>query len=253
MLNLSVCLEFFWTDLPLDARVAAAKAAGFDAGEIWAWRGRDLRALRDAADAAGFSWVSMCALEPKPGFGDRHEHTRLHDDVHAAIEAASVLGCRQLIVMGGMTLPGVSREAQIDATVEGLAAVADAAHARGQVLALEALNSRRAFPGYFMDNAVDQLEVVRRVNHPGVRAVFDLFHAGMMGPVDASHVLENLTLIESFHLAGRPDRHEPDDEADRTLLRKAAAAGFNGRVGLEYAPTSDSAGSLGKTRTWLTA
>lgn len=252
-MKLSVCLEFFWTDRPLVERIALAKAAGFDAGEIWGWRNRDLRELRAAADANGFTFVSVCAVEPIPGFNDRSKHAQLAHETRETMDAASTLGCRQLIVQGGTTLDGMNAAGQSAAVVDGLLPLAGEAAARGQFLALEALNSRKAFPGYFMDSAAEQLRIVRSVDHPGLRAVYDLFHAGMMAPNDPDLIAAHLPWIGSFHVAGCPDRHEPWDENDRAVLQAAVRHGFNGYIGLEYAPTMDSTQSLKKAGEWLAA
>lgn len=252
-MKLAVCLEFFWPELSLEARPARARAAGFEYGEIWGWRGRDLRALRDRAADQGFQIVSLSAMDPVPGFNDRGMHPRLQYEVRAAMDAAETLGCKQLIVMGGAAVTGVPFRAQLDAIAGGLRPLAREAQRRGMFLALEALNSRISYPGYFLDGSERQFAVVKKVGHAGLRAVYDLFHAGVMEGDHTRTLLAHLPHVASLQLAGVPHRNEPylGEIHAPAILRALDDAGFEGWLTLEYKPSIDSDESLARSLAWL--
>ena len=42
MVNLSVCIELFWPNLPLAERIRQVKAAGYQAFEFWGWQNKNL-------------------------------------------------------------------------------------------------------------------------------------------------------------------------------------------------------------------
>ena len=255
MIRFSVCLEFFFDDKPIEERIAPAREAGFEAGELWHWKDRDLDAIRRAADQNDFRITSICAMEPIPGFNDRSRHAELRQLVTDALGAAAVLGCPQLIVMGGTSLDGVAHEEQIKAVVDGLGEMGEAAAKRDMVLVLELLNSKKAFPGYLIDNTADQFDVVRRIGNDGVRAVYDLFHAGTMEGANIDTIRDNIEWISSFQIAGVPDRDEPfrGEINYPGILAELRRLAFDGYVALEYVPSLESHDSLARTMEWLTA
>jgi hydroxypyruvate isomerase len=251
-MKLSVCLEFVYQDLPIEQRIARVKELGFDAGEIWHWRDRDLEALRKEAERHEFRIISLCATEPQVGFTDRARSGAVIKMVEEAMEAAAFLGCSAVILMAGPTIPALSRHEQVASIVDGLSAVKNAAASRGIMLLLEALNSREC-KGYFLDNSRELLDIVRAVNHPSVRALFDLYHLGIMEGNILETIQTNLDLIGRFQIAGIPGRHEPEfgELNYPAICGTIERAGFDDFIGLEYIPTLESSQSLTRTLGWL--
>ena len=253
MMKYALCLEFFWKELPLAERIPRARAAGFDTGEIWGWRDRDLRTLADVSRDHGFRIVSISGMEPVPGFNDRAHHKETSDTIRAALDAAESLGCKQVIVLGGTLRKRTSRGDQRSAVIDALLPLAVEAHARGMWLALEILNSRHSFPGYFLDNTADQFAIVHTVGHPGLRVVYDLFHAGVMEGDHTTKLLDHFDSIASLQLAAVPTRNEPflGELHHPAIVDALDARGFDGWTTLEYIPTLDSDESLARTLAWL--
>ena len=249
----SVCLELFFTDLPIERRIAEAKKAGFDTGEIWEWRGRDLVQLRSEANRHQFSITSLLAAGMEYGLNDPANHRQIKQMVVESMDAAQLLGCRQLIVLAGDVLPRVTRSAQLAAIVQGLRALTDVAEQRGIVLLLEFLNSRYDHPGYLLDNSEEMCTIIQAVNHPSVRALYDIYHAGIMEGNIIENIRANVDLIGHYHLAGIPGRHEPDlgEQNYPVICQEIDALGYKGFMGLEYQPTIESSVSLKRTLTWL--
>jgi hydroxypyruvate isomerase len=249
----SICLEFFFREAPLVERIPRARDAGVAAGELWGLRGRDLEALRAEADRSDFAITSACAMEPIPGLNLAAGDPAIARGVVEALDAAAVLGCRQLVVMGGALLPDVPREDQKSRVVEALRALAPEARRRGVTLVLENLSSREGGPTYLLDRTADLFDVVRRVDDPAVRALLDVFHAGLMEGNLTGVVRRHHPWIGAVQIAGVPDRGEPylGEINHPPLLRELAGLGYDGTVGLEYVPTIPSDRSIRNTLRWL--
>ena len=118
-MRLSVCLEVFFQDLALADRTGRIKQAGYSAGEFWGHEGRDLAAVAAACREHDVEIVAMVGTGIDPGFNDPEAHDRLIGDLDTAIEAARVVGCPRLIVMGGNVRRRVTRSAQSAAIIRG--------------------------------------------------------------------------------------------------------------------------------------
>ncbi len=132
---------------------------------------------------------------------------------------------------------------------EALARLAPICEQNGITLIVEPFNSRVDHPDYFLDDPGTCVEVLRRVNSPAVKMLFDIYHMQIMHGDILSFVKENLPWIGHFHVAGVPGRHEPcPSELDYPfILKRINAMGYAGYFGLEYWPTGDAASSLRRT------
>ena len=89
----SAHLDTMYQELPLPERFQAARDDGFDAVELWSWQGRDLPALRAAADRAG---IPVCCCDGDGPFslidpGQRADYLAF---LARSLEAARTLGAR---------------------------------------------------------------------------------------------------------------------------------------------------------------
>ncbi|MFH0962855.1 MAG: TIM barrel protein [Planctomycetota bacterium] len=252
-MKLSVCLELFFTDVPLEERIAKVKAAGFSAGEFWGHDGKNLEAIAAACREDRFEIVAMTAFGIHPGLNDPAVHDELIRQLEKSIEAAMVVRCRRLIVLAGNTLKKVTRWAQARAIVAGLRRMAPIADRAGFELVLENLNTSHDHVGYYLDRTEEMAMIVRAVDHPRVKALFDIYHAGVMEGNLTQKISDQIDTIGHFHLAGIPGRHEPKDgEINYPALAKAVdAAGYSAYAGLEYIPLKDHLASLVETREWI--
>ncbi|RYF82096.1 MAG: hypothetical protein EOO29_08265 [Comamonadaceae bacterium] len=151
-----------------------------------------------------------------------------------ATAAAQRVGARQLAVLGGAHVDqpiGPQREA----FVQNLRVAADHVARDGLVLCLETLNGHTV-PGMLLHHMPDALAVVRAVNHPSVRLIFDTAHVQAMD----SNVLAELEAawdhVEIVQLADCPGRLEPGTgQVDFAgVLNVLARRGYKGLVELEH-------------------
>ncbi len=249
-MKLAPCLEMLFRELPFVDRIGAVAECGYTAAEFWGYAGKDLPAIAAAAARHGVTITSMTAC------GDL-VNPQKHDEAEAklkeAIEAARIVSCRRLIVLSGNTIPGVTRSGHVKNCIVGLKRLAPIAEAAGVTLVLELLNTRVNHFGYFLDNSEDMAAILRAVDHPCVKGLYDIYHAGIMEGNITETIRTNIDIIGHFHAAGIPGRHElMDGEQNYPFLcRQIDAMGYTGYMGLEYAPLKPSRESLIQTRLWL--
>ena len=246
-LTLSPCIEWLFADggRPFPERIRAAAAAGFTQVEFWTASNKDVRAVETALQETGVA-VTCFVSEPEGRLVDPETHADFLEGVRRSAALAARLGARSLIVVAGDTLPGVDRARQRDAITRALLRAAPIAAGAGVQLVLEPLNTRVDHRGYFLDSTAEGLDIVRAVNHPAVRLLYDLYHSVVMGEEPRDALAGARDLVGHVHVADVPGRHEPgtgkiDWPRELAALR---AAGYDGAIGLEYMPARDTESSL---------
>ncbi len=246
-LILSPCVEWLFADgdRPFAERIRVAAADGFAQVEFWDTRNKDLSAVEQAVRDSGVA-VTCFVSEPRGRLVDPGTHAEFLAGVERSAQLAPRLNALSLIVLAGDTLPGVERSRQRDAIAGGLRRAAGIASRTGVTLLLEPLNTRLDHPGYFLDSTGQALDIIREVNEPSVRLLYDLYHSVTMGEEPADVLRGAGHLVGHVHIADVPGRHEPgtggiDWPRQLSALREA---GYAGALGLEYRPAHDTASSL---------
>jgi hydroxypyruvate isomerase len=160
-----------------------------------------------------------------------------------AIDIAAREGFPNIIALAG-SREEVSYEEGADNAVAFFDAVKSKAESAGVTLCMELLNSkgRMAPPKSLFDHAEWGFEVVRRVNSPRVKVLYDIWHAQLMDGNIVDTIHKNIGLIGHFHTGGVPDRHElfRDNELDYRFIAQAIAdLDFGGFVTHEWSPAKD--------------
>jgi hydroxypyruvate isomerase len=176
------------------------------------------------------------------GTNDVKEHPRIEKELYANMELANKYQCPDLIIFSGDRQPGLSDEQGIENTAKILAKMAPAAEQAGVNLVLEALNSKVDHEGYQCDKSWWMFEVVKRVNHPRVTALYDIYHMQVMEGDIIRTIQENHALIGHYHTAGNPGRNDMDDTQELNyppIMRTIKATGYTGYIGQEFVPKGD--------------
>jgi hydroxypyruvate isomerase len=265
MAKLGVCIETFFTDLPYSERIRRAAECGYKAYEFWfpekRFDGKDLFEEEKDLDrfaelnaALGLTTTDFVLNHSAGGvvasLVDRKDRSRILEAVDRVAGLAKKVGCRNLISGSGNTIPGQKREEAVENMVEGLAAAGKALAKHGITILLEPWNSKVDHPGNFLDDPSLAVEVLKKVNLPNVKLLYDIYHNQIMAGDVVSFIRQNISYIGHFHVAGVPGRHEPDPcELNYTfILQEIDRLGYTGHIGLEYWPTMDHAKSLTGTR-----
>jgi len=114
------------------------------------------------------------------------------------------------------------------------------------ILMLEPLNTLVDHPGYFLDSPQEAAQIVREVNSPSVKLLFDCYHMQIMNGNLISTIERNIDIIKHFHAAGVPGRHELfiGELNYPNIVKRIDEIGYKEYFGLEYFPTMPSEDSL---------
>lgn len=101
--------------------------------------------------------------------------------------------------------------------------------------------------GYSMPYVAPVFELLRKLNSPHIKMLYDIYHQNMMGDFSMEDIKENIDLIGHFHVADAPGRHEPgtgnvDYAAIFSEIKKLP---YKGYIGLEYRATKNDEETLG--------
>ncbi|HUR57929.1 MAG TPA: TIM barrel protein [Opitutaceae bacterium] len=173
----------------------------------------------------------------------------IHDRIDACAEygnpnVLSFTGYADTRAQGGSV---ISAEAGKRNCIEAYKKVMAYAERKGVTLLLEHLNSRDAgdmkgHPGYQGDDVSYCADIVRAVDSPRMKLLFDIYHVQIMHGDLTRRLDECKDVIGHIHTAGNPGRNEigPSQEINyRPLMQKLLALGYAGYVGHEFIPTRE--------------
>ena len=234
-MRLCVPVPCFFKNIPFEDAIRRIKELGFDAAETYNWKSMDLDAVKQALDETGVELLSMCTTEFR--LTDPAYRQAWLDGLRESCEAANKLGVKKLITQVGQDT-GAPREEQHAAIVETLKLAKPILEAAQVTIMIEPLNTYVNHPGYYLWSSVEGFEIVREVDSPYVKVVYDIYHQQVMEGNIIPNVTQNLDCIAHLHAAGHPGRHEMQyGESDYKVIFAAIdKAGYTGACGLEYGP-----------------
>ena len=259
MTRFAANVGFLYRELPLDARMRAAREDGFEAVES-AWPA-DPDALAASVRAAGLGVALLNVAAGDLSAGERgHANDpaavrRWRDDLPAALDLAAAVGCPTLNVLAGNDVPGVPLDGQWSTLRANLAWALPLAESQGRRLVVEMLNPHDT-PAYLVTHPAAVGALVEPLAGAGLRLQFDTYHAARIG-LDVPAAFAHLApLVGHVQVADAPGRGEPGTGAIdwQGFFSQLATDGYDGAVGLEYLPVRTAAEGLQwlprEARTW---
>jgi hydroxypyruvate isomerase len=197
----------------------------------------------------------ICTMEhdPRVTFEDGIIHPEVHAQtekaVHEAIDHCAANGCPNTIVVGGQKR-GMPVEQAKDNAVAFLNKVKAHAEDKGVTILLEPVN-RFDRPDQLLDHVAVAVDLVKRVNSPRVKLLFDIYHAQRIDGDVSQSIRDNYQHIGHIHTAGVPGRREIDDAQELNyhfIAQTIASLGYTGYISHEWrlSPGHDAATELAR-------
>ena len=168
----------------------------------------------------------------------KENHDRLEKAMHAAIDEAAANGVPNIITFPG-NRKGMADAEGADNCVVWLNRIKAHAEDKGVTICMEYLNSKVNHKDYMFDHLAWGVDVMKRVNSPRVKILFDIYHAQIMDGDIVRNIRDNFQWIGHFHTGGNPGRHEIDETQElnyRFIAQAIADLGYTGYVAHEYGP-----------------
>jgi len=171
--------------------------------------------------------------------------------MHAAIDIAAANSIPNIILLAGGRIEGKTEPEGADNAVAFCNQVKAHAEDKGVTLAMELISSNRGPTAYIFDHFDWGLGVVKAVNSPRVKILYDIYHAQRMDGNIVQTLRDNIQWISHIHTGGVPGRHELDDTQElnwRYIAQALVDLKFTGFVTHEWspAPGNDPIASLDK-------
>jgi hydroxypyruvate isomerase len=177
-------------------------------------------------------------------------HARLEASMRAAIDESAAAQVPNVITFSG-NRRGMDDRVGADNCVQFLNKVKAHAEDKGVTICMELLNSKVNHRDYMFDHMSWGVEVMKRVNSPRIRILYDIYHAQIMDGDIVRTINDNIQWIAHFHTGGNPGRHDIDESQElnyRFIVQSIVDKGFTGFLTHEYSPTAghDPIAVLGK-------
>ncbi|MBI2480808.1 MAG: TIM barrel protein [Planctomycetia bacterium] len=189
------------------------------------------------------SLVSSHGFAKGPFTRENHEHCVqvLKEKIDLAVE----VGCSNVITFTGMREAGITDEQGAKNCVDCWKQVIGYAEEKNINLALEHLNSRdsshpmKGHPGYFGDDVDFCVDLIRRVDSPKMKLLFDIYHVQIMNGDVIRRIRQYKDVICHYHTGGNPGRGELDDTQEinyPAVMKAILETGYTGYVAQEFIP-----------------
>jgi hydroxypyruvate isomerase len=172
--------------------------------------------------------------------GDAVVDKRFHDgflrDVRRAVEIHRVIGNECATVTSGLAVKNLTFEQQTSNTVEALKRAGDIVDGTNMTLVLEPLNVRVDHMGYFVVFSEHAYQIMKAVNSPKVKILFDIYHQQISEGNLINHILNYWDEIAYFQVGDVPGRKEPGtgEINYRNVFKAIYEKGYKGILGMEH-------------------
>ena len=230
-----------YAKIPIDELCETAKGIGYKSVELLDekdWRVPQQHGMV-CAMANGFGTIPV-------GFNRPNQHDKLVSDGERMIPLAAAAGVPNIVCFSG-NRGGMSDGEGAANCIAGFKRLTPLAEQHGVTLCLELLNSKVDHRDYQADHTAWGVAVVKGVNSPRLKLLFDIYHMQIMEGDVVRTIRDNFPHIAHFHTGGVPGRNEIDDTQElnwRFVMQAIAELGFTGFVAQEFVPKRDPVTSM---------
>jgi hydroxypyruvate isomerase len=253
-MKFSACIEMLFQEVEFIERIYQAKRAGFEAVEFWLWQNKELDAIKNALAETGME-IGIFQGNTEGRMIDPADNEKYVDGVKKSIETAKQLGAKHLFLMSDILKSDrtvlepeyvITADEKIKSVKNVLNALKPLAEASGITLFIEPLNIYVDHKGYYLDHSKPAFELVKEINSPNIRVLYDIYHMQIMEGNIIQTIKDNIDLIGYIHVADVPGRNEPGtgEINYKNIYKTLHNLGFEKNVGFEFSPTIDTVSSL---------
>lgn len=179
---------------------------------------------------------------------DPDNHAMVEQKLRDGIDLAVKYGAPNVITFTGMTKSGISDDAAERNCLNCWNRVLPYAEHHNVGIVLEHLNSRddshpmKGHPGYWGDDIHRCADLVKAVDSPHFRLLFDIYHVQVMNGDLIRNIRRYHPIIGHYHTAGNPGRGELDDSQEISypaVIRAILDTGYKGYIAQEFLPTGN--------------
>ena len=245
--KLSVMLWTVYRDLPFEQRLEKVAEAGYQAVELVdeykSWSTEEFR--RVSLKVRSLNIVFHTIAQVKSGIADPGGREAFLSDLNTLLPIAEKLECPAIIVLSGNRVEGLSHDAQHQSCVETLKRAGNIAAKRNVSLLLENIDPEEN-PKYYLTSVAEGFEIVREVNHPRVKFLYDFYHEQISEGNLIKKLEKNIGEVGLVHIADVPGRHEPGTGEINypNIFRKLAQLRYDRYAAMEFIPTGDAVAGL---------
>jgi len=253
--NLSVMLWTVYKDLPFEQRLEKVAEAGYQAVELVKefenWTDADFRRANSKKRSLGITFDATAGVWT--GTADPAARDKFVADLKNFLPIAEKLECPAIIVLSGNRVEGLSHDAHHEACIEALKRGADLAAKQKAALLLENIDQEEN-PKYYLTSVAEGFEIVRKVNHPNVKFLYDFYHEQIAEGNLIEKLEKNIDLVGLVHIADVPGRHEPGTGEINyaNIFRKLAQLKYDRYAAMEFEPAGDPVAALRSARELVT-
>jgi hydroxypyruvate isomerase len=175
------------------------------------------------------------------GLNRKENHDKIEQQFRENLAKAAAAGLPNVITFSG-NRRGLPDQEGLENCVLGLNRVKGLAEEKGVTICLELLNSKVNHKDYQADHTAWAVEVVKRVNSPRVKILYDIYHMQIMEGDVIRTIRENIQYIGHIHTGGNPGRNEIDETQElnyRAIAQAVADLNYTGYFVHEFVPAGD--------------
>ena len=236
-MKISACIDMMFSYCDFYDRFDEAFKYGIKTVEFWKWSDKDIdRISKKNMDISIFNIDSSdekLSYDLSRGILNSGRKDEFLDALNESIPVYKKLGAKAMIVLIGENEP-YSEENVLNV----LSSAVPVLEKSDVNLIIEPLNDIDR-KNYSMPYAKPVFELLRKIDSPKIKMLYDIYHQNMMGDFSMDDIRENIDIIGHFHVADAPGRHEPKTgRVDYVnILREINKLPYDGYIGLEYRAT----------------
>ncbi len=180
------------------------------------------------------------------GLNRKENHAAAEEKFKTMIADAAKAQAHSIIVFSG-NRKGMGDEEGAENCVIGLNRLKKYAEDRGILVVMELLNSKVNHKDYMCDRTPWGARVMKEVNSPYVKLLYDIYHMQIMEGDIIRTINEYKDYIGHYHTGGNPGRNEIDETQEiyyPAVARAIAETGYAGYFAHEFIPRRDPLTSL---------